>query len=643
MEVGEQLAWLGVALRPSPRDNGVVLCAPYWHRITAPVGETLWTEFTIKYNVEVCGTENQYANGQCWHNLFANPVIARDFPIPRRRKESTGLEISLDMLVALGRTRYIDTFKERTFIKGYSTMLIPVEQSGDLLIWHLLYNKSPNQRISYLDCTVEHADIKLTSLGQFRHILGWCSQAVSVVGTTLATYNVNKSRLPNVHSTYTLEKAEISGGQFVTGTAVFAFGNTQKPVHISRYGYLTKLQWISSKYFVFWDEKEKRGWLVNGASALLHILRASLEHSKRRFRSAWLLDPTILGDATDPSGYDSALEVLINEDNRDLKLYVDKTELYEEAYEGQISSARLRKQTRYYRLEDRIEHVYNILEKLIDYQTDSERQAGLQVKVRPRRRLEGWDFRDLIADGDPFFARVATLQTIGKGWIDFTRAIHAVTLFGRGFGELIRPRSTTAIPCPRWSLLPTRKYYLAASMFDLQNIMDDDGDLTSNPRRLCHNIIWHMKQATFDPYPCTRGLAHKHHAPVQALFPLTFTKNLKQKPQVELQSRGAVIFGHNMNIHWHWQDDGDPVKGDPPPNPEAEEAVYDSGLGSSLSSSSNRSPSDLSDTTLTASDTISPSAPPSSSKGPREAMLKTSKRKRPLRSMISSISKRAKF
>lgn len=448
--------------------------------------------------------------------------------------------------------------------------------------------------------------------------------------------------LPNPHSGCALEKAEITAGQFVTGTVGFRFGNKEKPVHISRFGYLTKLQWISSKYVVFWDEDDKRGWLVNGASALLHILRASLEHSKRKFQSAWLLDPGALGDPSDMSHPNYALQVLFDQKNRDLELYVDKTEVYDEVTtEGQTNTLVSRRQTRHYRLEDRIEHIYNILEKLIDHQTDAERRDGLQINPRPRRQLEGWDFSDVVKDGDPFFPRVATLQTIGKGWVDFLRSIHAVTLFGRGFGELIQPGgpNTSIVSCTRWSLLPSGRYYLAACVSDLHEIMDNNGDSSSNPRRLCDNILWHMNKSTIDPCSCIAGTIHKHHDPVQALFPFKFMSKLKKNSQIQLEDRGAVIFGQNKGIHWHWKDAGDPVKGDPQPEPSGvTDNSYDSGLGSSNS----RSVSDPSNSiSATHDDTPSPDESISPISDTQEKPSQGAKRR--VQGVISSISKKVKL
>ena len=372
--------------------------------------------------------------------------------------------------------------------------------------------------------------------------------------------------LPYAPSTHTLEKVEISAGYMVTGTAGFRLGNKEKPVHLAGDGYLRKMEHISCNYIVFWDEGDKRAWLVNGASAMLHILRASLESSKRKFQSAWLLDPSALGDAPDMSRSDYALQVLTNQENRNLQLYIDKTEVYEEETEhgtehGQAKSSVLKRQTRHYLLEDQVNNIFTTLEQLMDYQVDARQRDGLQINPRPRRQLEGWDFRDVVKGGGRPPTRVATLQAIGKGWVDFIGTINAVTLFGRGFGELIQPKpaNTASMPCARWSLLPTGKDYLAACMSDIREIMAENGDPSSNPRRLCDDVIWYMKKATFDPCPCIASKTREHHDPVQVLFPSKFN-NIKKQPRMELEGRGAVIFSHNNSLHWYWKDPGEPAE-----------------------------------------------------------------------------------
>jgi hypothetical protein len=212
-----------------------------------------------------------------------------------------------------------------------------------------------------------------------------------------------------------------------------------------------KLQWISKKFVVLWDEDDKRDWLVNGASALLHLLRASLEHnSTDKFESAFLSKREEFQEASEPHRADSAIDVLLNRTNKELEIYPEKKD--------------------YLRLEDRVEHFYDTLEKIIDHQVGVAGQSGVKLKLRARKHLEGWDFKDLATDRDPFYPRVATLQAMGKGWVDFTRAIHAITWFGRGFGEIIQPAATST-SCAHWAKLPQGRYYLAACVSDLKEII----------------------------------------------------------------------------------------------------------------------------------------------------------------------------
>lgn len=59
---------------------------------------------------------------------------------------------------------------------------------------------------------------------------------------------------------------------------MFNLGTKDTLIHISRHGYVPRLQWLATRLVLLWDERDKRGWLINGTSALLHVLRASLKH-----------------------------------------------------------------------------------------------------------------------------------------------------------------------------------------------------------------------------------------------------------------------------------------------------------------------------------------------------------------------------
>lgn len=186
-EIGQQLAWMSAAMSSSDQST---LCenTPNIDHITL---DDL-TQRKVSCNIGIKSKphhkpESHNAEGQCWHNMFHNPVIACGFPIRSRSTSTlnTGLEMSLDIMAAMTDTRYINVFNSGTFIKGFSSMLVPTGRSEDVLLWHYLFKKNAGEHISYLDYQLPYIDVEMAQLETSRHILGWCSDADSLVGTLL--------------------------------------------------------------------------------------------------------------------------------------------------------------------------------------------------------------------------------------------------------------------------------------------------------------------------------------------------------------------------------------------------------------------------------------------------------------------------
>lgn len=109
--------------------------------------------------------------------MFRNPVLVKGYPIPNRAEWHTGLEIPLNVMAGLARGDQLDRFNERVYIKGFSTLLIPTRQRGDILSWHMIYNRD-GSRISFLDDSMDQEQhIGHLDFSSLRHVLGWCSEA----------------------------------------------------------------------------------------------------------------------------------------------------------------------------------------------------------------------------------------------------------------------------------------------------------------------------------------------------------------------------------------------------------------------------------------------------------------------------------
>lgn len=187
------------ALCSSPYEVGVTIVTPFVSEISSMASAELNLALTeaffcrIDFNFDLADEAISIAhgrlNGGCWHQLFRNPVIVGGYPIPRRKSKSdVGLEIDLDTMANLMGTHYVDIFQNKVFIKGFSTMLVPVLQTDNVIFWHLLQNRN-GDRISYLDSKIIHADgVKLSHLETARHILGWCSKAMCLAGRKLVCW-----------------------------------------------------------------------------------------------------------------------------------------------------------------------------------------------------------------------------------------------------------------------------------------------------------------------------------------------------------------------------------------------------------------------------------------------------------------------
>ncbi|KAJ1326978.1 ankyrin repeat domain-containing protein 50 [Microdochium nivale] len=554
-EVGEQLAWMGAAMRRVREETELTVVSPAIKRanqqspISQPPNSQGTTHcdihFTMTfseqgvYDTDATDISRIYSNGQCWHALFGNSVIVDGFPISRRESSDTGLEVNLELMAALTDASRVNIFQGIPMIKGFSRLLFPLQKSTDTITWHLVYNQN-GSHISFMEGITCHSiGLELGVIEKSRHIIGWCKEAELYVGAPDANHPVCSSTLAKDPWKTGFEDRVLEIGRLISSQGIVK-GSRDIPRHLSRNkDYYTQMMWLQTRKIILWDEGDKRGWLADGLSVLLHLLRAHiLHHSTGQFRRIFKLKPDSLQFGGNTRSPEASLQILLDPDNLNLAVFPD----------GDV------------RLKHKVLDFYNFLEQAVDHQDAIDRHCRrAQRSSRSRGKLEGWDFKEFVTLSDFVEPRTADLGTAGRSWVDLTRSMRTAVLFGQNFGDMIMP-SQFSEHCT-WAQVPTGQFLLTALVQDLgvERIHSTSGRITTTIQG--GDLEWHSPGGiTFQQCPCSDQSSSVHHNFIQVLLPRNTSNEFPiQEPSISQTHPlhpGAVIFGYNSHFGWQWDDRG---------------------------------------------------------------------------------------
>jgi nucleoside phosphorylase len=376
------------------------------------------------------------------------------------------------------------------------------------------------------------------------------------IGSPHADYAIDWSSLDRPYEGCDFANLSVTRGKFITTDMGASIGNKDRAVIRQADTYRMQLNYLSKKHVVLYDVKDRRAWLVDGASALLHLVRASLKDNENdKLKDSFLFKWEEMMEAPAAlSGTSAAINVLMNESNRYLKLYINTESGWDEDLGKNYNKEHLSSNRRatYFHFKDRVGQIYCLLEQCFTYQLQMNMDSlpGSEVnKIQRPCVLEGFDFMDVATEEDQFWPRVIPLPSTDTGWINFTRAIHAITLFGHGFGELIKPTDTSGL-CPSWIKVPREKDYLTVGVSHIMEILKKRGNKINRPWKVVEGIFWHNPDKIFDICKCTGNISPERCCDrAQALIPKHFRNllgNTISSPP-RLNDSGAVIFSHSWD------------------------------------------------------------------------------------------------
>ncbi|KAK3378339.1 hypothetical protein B0H63DRAFT_244930 [Podospora didyma] len=344
---------------------------------------------------------------------------------------------------SLANAKYLVDFCGRTYLRGFSTMLAVSEVIGSTVFWRLFYNED-GAYIQYEDHRAPREPQgrslvrNLGDLNTHRHILGWYEKVQSFARARDANYKIGWSGLPDPHESFAWDKVSITAGKFLNVGGSASIEIKDNGEHISfEDDYISMVDMIADRYFLFYDLDDRRAWLFDGASTLLHLLRAFIKHSQSSPRLGDLV--LFNGDEFYEAGEGlvggvAVFKVLVNEDNQVHSIWkktspscVEKTMKL-----GVKLEVTMKSQMMNFCVKDRVLQICRILQQITTHQ-DNDRSkdgVGARIKYTSRRQLEGFDFIDIATNQGTLWPKVAEIHATGAGWVDFTRTIRAVPLLG---------------------------------------------------------------------------------------------------------------------------------------------------------------------------------------------------------------------
>jgi hypothetical protein len=120
-QIVAQIAWLGAACRVSPDPDSNCFTTAHVETSSSPAAVAT---LSIQYSFDL--NPPPQTSG-CWFSFGCYASIASGFPIAARRQGEKGLELGLELMAALAGANYATCFRDEFLLKGFASMLIPIQ------------------------------------------------------------------------------------------------------------------------------------------------------------------------------------------------------------------------------------------------------------------------------------------------------------------------------------------------------------------------------------------------------------------------------------------------------------------------------------------------------------------------------------
>ncbi|RDW93647.1 uncharacterized protein DSM5745_00969 [Aspergillus mulundensis] len=490
------LVWLSLTFRPPKKDT-----------ICFSTGNIDSTGLTLQ------GLSPAASNGaSCWFGLFESAVVAVDPHI--QTSQTRYLETNFALLLYLAAVEYPVLFDGGLVLMGYSTALVPVRRIDDeTTLWHLETADHDSQlkmsslkalRGDWLKVT------ELRGLGTKKALLGWCPEAITLLGTgqldTVEWSNAKAKRSSWAWTGANLQFIAASAAPFqLGGQAGLTFDRSINTLRFSaERNYFKCLSSSAKEQIVIYDVECSRAWLVPLICVFHEMLRAYWRTVPSQFRQADI-------PAASPSfdGASAALAALWNSGGTVVAISPD----------------------------DRL----TIRDLILGFSTNLSRA----VLHRPNRKeIYGYEVMDLTMDSSKSDLKRCHIKKQGLPWITLLEQVNC--LFCSKLGEAIHGSrgDTYDSPCNQ---VPEGRDWLVATMRSINELnARHGGHCLPGIRRLSDQHQWLMTGSPFEKCGHPNGgqaSCWESGALIQEIQTTRGRKAQQYDKDPLYSENGAVVFG----------------------------------------------------------------------------------------------------
>jgi hypothetical protein len=417
LELAETCVWLATACRAHDGSDWPAICSPHL--------DVDSLEMTVSY---IPVAEDQaLVEGLCWLRMLRNPVIANGYPVPRRAdgENQKGLEVSIDVLLTLSQANWATTFQDKFVLKGLRSALVPTSEDALSIRWHFLTTHDTSCRMTYTEAH-EFASTSTVTIGEMsgpqhrRHFVGiWTSSAQLLTGSSSKGkrfYELYQSDSdPIEHLTLTPNAFSITGGKFVTAGGSFALGRKDSRLaQLRENDFEFRLHEVEGWKVLFYGEKDKRAWLIDGLSALLHLsITWLVERAPKESFSSFTFGPRRYGRPDAKNVLLDNRSLSIHEKPESYKVEITDSQQISQSSHGPVpdsaygsgngsSTGTIRKDLKStvssFTYEALVEHFFQVMEAMLE-NLSTTAQAIPQLEFRKPDAspvLIGWEAKDII-------------------------------------------------------------------------------------------------------------------------------------------------------------------------------------------------------------------------------------------------------